>query len=53
VIARIWYGYTKPEPANAYGTTLKPELLPGILWESIDAKSAHYEIRSMQRPSEL
>jgi heme-degrading monooxygenase HmoA len=30
VIARIWHGYTKPENADAYEKTLKPELLPGI-----------------------
>jgi antibiotic biosynthesis monooxygenase (ABM) superfamily enzyme len=30
VIARIWHGYTKPELADAYEATLKPELLPGI-----------------------
>jgi heme-degrading monooxygenase HmoA len=30
MIARIWHGYTKPEHADAYEKTLKPELLPGI-----------------------
>lgn len=30
VIARVWYGYTKPEHADAYESMLKPELLPGI-----------------------
>ena len=30
MIARIWHGYTKPENADAYEATLKPELLPGI-----------------------
>jgi len=30
MIARIWHGYTKPENAEAYEATLKPELLPGI-----------------------
>jgi antibiotic biosynthesis monooxygenase (ABM) superfamily enzyme len=30
MIARIWHGYTKPENANAYEATLKPELLPGM-----------------------
>ena len=30
MIARIWHGYTKPEDADAYEATLKPELLPGI-----------------------
>jgi hypothetical protein len=30
VIARIWHGYTKPENADAYEKTLKPELLPGL-----------------------
>jgi len=30
MIARIWHGYTKPEDADAYESTLKPELLPGI-----------------------
>ena len=30
MIARIWYGYTKPEHADAYEAMLKPELLPGI-----------------------
>jgi antibiotic biosynthesis monooxygenase (ABM) superfamily enzyme len=30
MIARIWHGYTKPEHADAYEATLKPELLPGI-----------------------
>jgi len=30
MIARMWHGYTKPEDADAYESTLKPELLPGI-----------------------
>lgn len=30
MIARVWYGYTKPEHADAYEAMLKPELLPGI-----------------------
>jgi heme-degrading monooxygenase HmoA len=30
MIARIWHGYTKPENADEYEATLKPELLPGI-----------------------
>ena len=30
MIARIWHGYTKPEQADAYEATLKPELIPGI-----------------------
>ena len=30
MIARIWHGYTRPEDANSYEATLKPELLPGI-----------------------
>ena len=30
MIARIWHGYTKPEHADAYEKTLKPELLPGL-----------------------
>ena len=30
MIARIWHGYTKPENADGYEATLKPELLPGI-----------------------
>ena len=30
MIARIWHGFTKPEHANVYEATLKPELLPGI-----------------------
>ena len=30
MIARIWYGYTKPEHADAYEAMLKPELLPGL-----------------------
>jgi heme-degrading monooxygenase HmoA len=30
MIARVWYGYTKPEHADAYESMLKPELLPGI-----------------------
>jgi len=30
MIARIWHGFTKPEHAEAYEATLKPELLPGI-----------------------
>ncbi len=30
MIARIWHGFTKPEDANAYESTLKPELLPGL-----------------------
>jgi antibiotic biosynthesis monooxygenase (ABM) superfamily enzyme len=30
MIARIWHGYTKPQHADAYEATLKPELLPGM-----------------------
>lgn len=30
MIARVWHGWTKPEHADAYEATLKPELLPGI-----------------------
>ena len=30
MIARIWHGYTKPEDADSYEATLKPEMLPGI-----------------------
>ena len=30
MIARIWHGHTKPEPADAYESMLKPELLPGV-----------------------
>lgn len=30
MIARIWHGYTKPEHADPYEATLKPELLPGM-----------------------
>ncbi len=30
MIARVWYGYTKPEHADAYEAMLKPELLPGV-----------------------
>lgn len=30
MIARVWYGYTKPEHADAYEAMLKPELLPGL-----------------------
>jgi len=105
MIARVWYGRTKPEHADAYESMLKPELLPGIstvegylgsyllrrnienevefvtmmLWDSIEAirniagpnyessivpeerrkylsqhgaKSAHYEIVSIQKPDD-
>jgi antibiotic biosynthesis monooxygenase (ABM) superfamily enzyme len=30
IIARVWYGYTKPQDTDAYEAMLKPELLPGI-----------------------
>lgn len=30
MIARMWHGYTRPENADAYEATLKPELLPGL-----------------------
>lgn len=30
MIARVWHGATKPEHADAYESTLKPELLPGL-----------------------
>ena len=30
MIARIWHGYTRPEDADSYEATLKPEMLPGI-----------------------
>ena len=30
VIARIWHGFAKPEHADAYEATLKPEPLPGL-----------------------
>ena len=30
MVARVWYGYTTPENADAYEAMLKPELLPGL-----------------------
>ncbi len=30
MIARIWYGYAKPDHADAYEAMLKPEPLPGL-----------------------
>ena len=30
MVARVWYGYTLPENADAYEKLLKPALLPGI-----------------------
>ncbi len=31
MIARIWYGYTTPENADAYEALLRTEIFPGIL----------------------
>ena len=31
MIARIWYGYTTPENADAYEALLRIEIFPGIL----------------------
>lgn len=30
MVARVWYGYTTLEHADAYESMLKPELLPGV-----------------------
>ena len=30
MISRIWYGWTKPENADAYESLLKNEIFPGI-----------------------
>ena len=35
MIARIWYGWTTPQNANAYETLLRNEIFPGILARGI------------------
>ena len=35
MIARIWYGWTTPENADAYEALLKTEIFPGILARNI------------------
>ena len=35
MIARIWYGYTIPDNADAYETLLKTEIFPGILARNV------------------
>ena len=35
MIARIWYGYTKPQNADAYEALLKTKVFPGILARNI------------------
>jgi heme-degrading monooxygenase HmoA len=36
MIARIWYGWTTPQNADAYEALLKAEILPGILARKIE-----------------
>lgn len=36
MIARIWYGWTDPQNADAYEALLKTEIFSGILARSID-----------------
>jgi heme-degrading monooxygenase HmoA len=35
MIARLWYGWTAPQNADAYETLLKAEIFPGILARKI------------------
>ena len=35
MIARIWYGYTTPDNADAYEALLKTEIFPGIVARNI------------------
>lgn len=35
MIARIWYGYTTPENADAYEALLRTEIFPGILARNV------------------
>jgi heme-degrading monooxygenase HmoA len=35
MIARIWYGYTNPQNADAYEALLKTEIFPGILARNV------------------
>jgi heme-degrading monooxygenase HmoA len=35
MIARIWYGWTTPQNADAYETLLRNEIFPGILAKKI------------------
>ena len=35
MIARLWYGWTTPQNADAYETLLKTEIFPGILARKI------------------
>jgi len=35
MIARIWYGYTSPQNADAYEVLLRTEIFPGILARDI------------------
>jgi heme-degrading monooxygenase HmoA len=36
MIARIWYGWTTPQNADAYEALLKAEIFPGILARNIE-----------------
>ena len=36
MIARIWYGWTKPEDANAYEGLLRGEIFPAIAAQNIE-----------------
>ena len=35
MIARIWYGYTTPQNADAYETLLRTEIFSGILARNV------------------
>jgi hypothetical protein len=41
MIARIWYGYTSPQNADAYEVLLRTEIFPGILARDIAGVSAY------------
>lgn len=41
MIARIWYGYTTPDNADAYEALLKTEIFPGIVARNIAGFRLH------------
>ena len=49
MIARIWFGWTTPENADAYEALLKTEIFPGILARNI---AGFLRIELLRAPAE-
>lgn len=45
MIARIWYGWTTPENADAYEELLRNEVLPGIAGRAIEGYRGPHLLR--------